>query len=52
MAVETDPVCGTSLDTNSMETMLEHFGGKTYYFCSDACRREFLREPEVYVRRE
>lgn len=32
-----------------METRIEHFGGATYYFHSDDCRREFLREPEKYV---
>ena len=49
-AVEKDPVCGTELDAAEMETKIEHFGGKTYYFCSDACREEFLRQPEEYVR--
>ncbi len=48
--MERDPVCGTELDETRMETKIEHFGGKTYYFHSDACREEFLRDPETYVR--
>ena len=49
-AMEKDPVCGAELDAAAMETKIEHFGGKTYYFCSDACREEFLRQPEEFVR--
>jgi len=48
--MEQDPVCGTELDASAMETKIEHFGGKTYYFCSENCREEFLRDPEQYVR--
>jgi len=27
------------------------FGGRTYYFCSEACRADFEREPSTYVER-
>jgi YHS domain-containing protein len=26
------------------------YNGKTYYFCSDGCRTDFLKKPEKYLR--
>ncbi len=47
--VAVDPVCGMDVDTAdaSVERTLEQ--GKTYYFCSPECRREFERTPESYL---
>ena len=28
---------------------ISEYGGKTYYFCSEYCKREFDREPEKYL---
>jgi YHS domain-containing protein len=25
------------------------YGGRTFYFCSEACRTEFLKKPEKYL---
>jgi hypothetical protein len=33
-------------DTPSCE-----FAGEVYYFCSEECRADFLREPSAYLRR-
>ena len=44
-----DPVCGMEVSrlTAIAETGYE---GKTYYFCSDACREAFEAEPGKYVK--
>lgn len=44
-----DPVCGMEI---SRTTAIEEFvhQGKTYYFCSGACRETFETEPEKYIR--
>jgi YHS domain-containing protein len=44
----TDPVCGMDLE-ESQATASAEFEGKTYYFCSDACREEFEASPERYA---
>jgi YHS domain-containing protein len=33
----------------SQATASAEFEGKTYYFCSDACREEFEASPERYA---
>ncbi|MFP3265674.1 YHS domain-containing protein [Acidilobus sp. 7A] len=43
-----DPVCGMEVEESTpFKTM---YKGRTYYFCSDACLREFRRDPERYLR--
>ena len=37
----TDPVCGMRVDRQATEHRVEH-AGRTYYFCSEHCQREFL----------
>jgi YHS domain-containing protein len=37
-----DRVCNTFLPRSSAIEV--HVGGQTHYFCSEACRRRFLRE--------
>ena len=32
------------------DTPRAEYDGKTYYFCSDDCRREFLKHPAKYVK--
>ena len=48
MAMTTDPVCGMRIDTEDAVASLEH-EGKTYYFCSEACRDAFVEDPSRYV---
>ena len=38
--METDPVCGMSIERDKAVATLE-YGGRTYYFCSVGCKREF-----------
>ncbi len=43
-----DPVCGMQVsEENAAAT--EEYMGKTYYFCSQYCRDEFVQDPEAYV---
>lgn len=40
-----DPVCGMAGDENRHAA----YGGSGYYFCSKACREEFLKNPAKYA---
>ncbi len=44
---EVDPVCGMTVDKSSASTAT--FQGKTFYFCSDSCRRKFEDSPAAYA---
>jgi Cu+-exporting ATPase len=46
--MEKDPVCGMLVDPQRAAGSLSH-GGKTYYFCSPACRAKFEKEPARYL---
>ena len=41
-----DPVCGMPLDFEKVKFKAE-FGGKTYYFCSEYCKRRFFERPRI-----
>jgi Cu+-exporting ATPase len=43
-----DVVCGVQVDESSV-TDSTHYGGRTFYFCSAACRKRFDRKPEAYA---
>jgi Cu+-exporting ATPase len=43
-----DPVCGMTVEPGSAAGSAEH-AGKTYYFCSDHCRRRFIADPEQFL---
>lgn len=43
-----DPVCGMQVDEASAPARSER-GGKTYYFCSEACKATFDKHPERYT---
>lgn len=43
-----DPVCGMQVNEAAAAAQLDHHG-KTYYFCSPACKAAFERNPEKYV---
>lgn len=38
-----DPVCGMAVDEST--ALHTQRGGKTFYFCSDYCRKKFLITP-------
>ena len=43
-----DPVCGMQLAEASAAAKTE-YKGKTYYFCSPACKATFDKKPEKYA---
>jgi xanthine dehydrogenase accessory factor len=43
-----DPVCGMTVEVAGAKHVAE-YGGRSYYFCSPACKREFEAEPKKYV---
>ncbi len=45
--METDPVCGMEVDPKT-STFKSTYQGKTYYFCSPGCKRDFDKEPQKY----
>ncbi len=44
-----DPVCGMVVMPESAEGKAE-YQGKTYYFCSDQCMRQFQADPAKYAK--
>ncbi len=44
-----DPVCGMDVDTKPGALQATH-QGKTYYFCSEACKKTFERDPGRYAK--
>ena len=42
-----DPVCGMHVDEKEAITMQHE--GKTYHFCSPACKAAFEKEPRKYI---
>jgi YHS domain-containing protein len=43
-----DPVCLMDVDPATAKWSAEH-GGRTYYFCCPACRRQFVADPVAFV---
>jgi YHS domain-containing protein len=43
-----DPVCGMQIDSDNAAGQSEH-QGRTYYFCSPSCQREFDSHPAQFV---
>jgi len=41
-----DPVCGMEVDPAKAAGMSQ-YNGKSYYFCSDHCKKEFDKSPET-----
>ncbi len=48
--VALDPVCGMSVDRASAPAQAK-VNGRTYYFCANGCREEFLAAPEKFLNR-
>ena len=49
-AIQQDPVCGMEVDTMNAGMRKSAYGGKTYYFCSKACKDQFDANPTAYVK--
>jgi YHS domain-containing protein len=47
--MEKDPVCGMMVDPTSAAGKSE-YKGKTYYFCSAGCKKEFDQDPEKFLK--
>ena len=46
-AIIRDPVCGMEFDeTEAAASVL--WNGSTYWFCTDACKDDFQKDPERY----
>ena len=45
-----DPVCGMQVDEASAFAKVD-YKGKTYYFCSPACKATFEKNPEKFATR-
>lgn len=43
-----DEVCGMTIESEAAAAKTE-FQGKTYYFCSQRCKRMFTEHPERFV---
>jgi YHS domain-containing protein len=43
-----DPVCGMEIDAKTAAGTSD-FQGKTYYFCSQGCKKAFDKEPQKYA---
>ena len=47
-----DPVCGMDVDEKKAPGGKSEYQGKTYYFCSPGCKKDFDRNPAKYVKPE
>ena len=45
-----DMVCGMDVDPQKAVAIYD-YQGKTYHFCSVACKGSFAKEPEKYLKR-
>ena len=46
----TDPVCKMKIDEDKAVGKSE-YKGQTYYFCGDACKKSFDKDPEKYLKK-
>lgn len=46
-----DPVCGMDVDVNTTAAKSE-YEGKTYYFCSSACKTQFDKNPAKFIAKQ
>lgn len=44
-----DPVCGMEVDEATAAASTEH-KGQTYFFCAPACKEQFEKEPEKFLK--
>jgi YHS domain-containing protein len=47
--MEKDPVCGMEADPKTAVAKSD-YKGKTYYFCSQGCKKAFDKDPEKYLK--
>ena len=44
-----DVVCGMTIDPAKAKGGKSEYKGKTYYFCSEDCKKKFDKEPAKYA---
>jgi Cu(I)/Ag(I) efflux system membrane fusion protein len=51
-ALGKDPVCGMDVDESKATALgrKSEYLGKTYYFCADACKQQFDKNPDTYIK--
>jgi Cu+-exporting ATPase len=49
--MERDVVCGVEIDKNTAAAQSE-YQGRTFYFCSTACKEAFDKAPEQYAQKD
>jgi Cu+-exporting ATPase len=47
-----DPVCDFEIERPETAVAMSEYQGKTYYFCSSKCKREFDQDPERFLVKE
>ena len=45
-----DPICGMNVDEKTAK-FKSTYEGKTYYFCNNACKVEFEKNPKKYAKK-
>ena len=50
VAMTKDPVCGMAVDEKTAAATAS-YEGRTYHFCSAACKSKFEKEPRKYAER-
>lgn len=48
LALDTDPVCKMPIEGHLADTL--NFNGKVYGFCNTACKKEFEKNSETYLK--
>jgi YHS domain-containing protein len=46
-----DPVCGVPV-VEEHAAYTSEYNGRTYYFCSEHCKREFDQDPQLYIQQQ
>jgi YHS domain-containing protein len=46
-----DPVCGMDVEETKAAATSDH-EGTTYYFCAQACKKAFDKDPDKYLEHE
>lgn len=47
--MQKDPVCGMQVDPRTAPAQ-STYRGTTYYFCNEACKQQFDRNPAQYAK--
>jgi len=47
----TDPVCGMEVDEQAAPAKTT-YQGTIYFFCSEACKMDFMEDPERFIEGE